>query len=222
MERIRRTLAATCIAILSNGGALPAHAATATPFTLYWTAPGDDGMSGRAVRYDVRHSTSPVTDITFLFATPLSGAPIPSVAGKPESMLVTGLADNVAHYIMIKTVDDAGNWSTISNQYKRPARTTGREPVPQSLSFSAPWPNPSRQPVQWSYSLPAPSRVRLELFDAHGRHVRTVADAEHESGAGTLTWDLLDDHGGRVNAGLYFARARLGGGEWRSQVLVVR
>lgn len=82
---------------------------------LQWTAPGGDGNTGSATQYDVRYSTSPITENTFAFSTPATGAPTPSVAGTLESMSVAGLAGGVEYYFAVKAKDEAGNISPISN-----------------------------------------------------------------------------------------------------------
>jgi hypothetical protein len=83
---------------------------------LEWTAPGDDGTTGRASGYDIRYSTSPITtETSWNSAIQATGEPIPSVAGTRESFIVTGLLNNTTYYFAIKTKDEADNWSGLSN-----------------------------------------------------------------------------------------------------------
>ena len=50
------------------------HAATsAVSVTLRWTAPGDDGLAGRATRYDLRYSKTLITAANFASATVVNG-----------------------------------------------------------------------------------------------------------------------------------------------------
>ncbi len=96
-----------------------ADLATSSPTTstvdLDWTAPGDDGATGTATTYDVRYSTSTITEGNWASATQATGEPIPSVAGSPESMTISGLTDSTTYYFAIKTSDEVPNESTISN-----------------------------------------------------------------------------------------------------------
>ena len=79
---------------------------TVSSATLTWTAPGDDDTVGTAAEYDLRYSAEPITEENWMLAESVEGEPIPSVAGSKE----------VYHcYIAIKTVDEAGNWSGLSN-----------------------------------------------------------------------------------------------------------
>lgn len=94
---------------------LAVQSVSGTIVQLQWTAPGGDGNSGSATQYDVRYSTVPIDDNNFAVATQASGAPTPSLAGTTESMSVTGLTGGVTYYFAIKSKDEAGNISPLSN-----------------------------------------------------------------------------------------------------------
>jgi hypothetical protein len=136
--------------------------------------------------------------------------------------VVTGLPDSVAVYMAIKSADEAGNWSAISNVVTRPVQTTDVDPSGLEFSFSPPRPNPARQSARWAYSLPQAATVQVDVFDVTGRHVHALASGTREAGRGELSWDLHDDRGGPVEAGLYFVKARLGPKGWTSRLVVVR
>jgi hypothetical protein len=128
---VRRTLtaddAAGRNAIYGGGGGadttkpaavldLAATDRTATSVTLSWTAPGDDGHTGTAARYDIRRATSgPITEATWAAAIPLTGEPAPLPANTPQAFAVTGLGCGTLHYFALKTSDEAFNTSAISN-----------------------------------------------------------------------------------------------------------
>ncbi len=88
---------------------------TATGAFLSWTAPGDDGMTGTATSYDIRYSESPITESSWDDAIEVAGEPAPLVAGSGQSYFMSGLTANSTYYFAIKTVDDVGNISLISN-----------------------------------------------------------------------------------------------------------
>ncbi len=84
--------------------------------TLTWTTPGDDSLTGTASAFDIRYSTSPITAANFASATRwTSGVPAPLAPGTSQSVQVTGLTQLTTYYFAMKTGDDAGNWSLISN-----------------------------------------------------------------------------------------------------------
>src|SRR5437867_8603587 len=68
---------------------------------LTWTATGDDGNTGRASRYEIRYSLTPITEANFA-SQPLAASPDPLPAGSAESAEVHGLAFNTSYFFAIK------------------------------------------------------------------------------------------------------------------------
>lgn len=89
-----------------------------TSVGLTWTAPGDDDFTGNAVSYDIRMSSAPITEANWLSASPVSGIPAPGAPGVAQSMTVNSLAPGTIYYFAMKTTDDAGNVSALSNSLK--------------------------------------------------------------------------------------------------------
>jgi len=94
---------------------LAAMGQTASSIALTWTAPGDDGSTGQAQAYDVRYDTSPLTEATWGEATAADGEPAPAIAGAAEALTVSGLSSQTLYYFAVKTTDEVGNESPISN-----------------------------------------------------------------------------------------------------------
>jgi hypothetical protein len=89
---------------------------TDSSLTLAWTAPGDDGHTGRAALYDLRWSRNMITsDADWAGATPASNPPTPQPAGSTEFFTVSGLAEEQTYYFALKSEDEAGNRSGLSN-----------------------------------------------------------------------------------------------------------
>jgi hypothetical protein len=82
---------------------------------LTWTASGDDGMIGQATTYDIRYSTQQLDETTWESATHVADEPLPQTAGATESFIVRGLQPNTTYSFAVKTQDEGGNWSAISN-----------------------------------------------------------------------------------------------------------
>jgi hypothetical protein len=91
---------------------------------LSWIAPGDDANVGTAAGYDLRVSTEVITEGNWDTAGQVIGEPIPSVAGTAEECTVGGLDSNTVYYFAIKAVDEAGNWSELSNVVNTGCDTT--------------------------------------------------------------------------------------------------
>ena len=93
----------------------PVIARAQTQVTLAWTAPGDDGNIGTAVVYAMRYSTSPITAANWDQAAAVPGVPAPQTAGTRQTVGVSGLVEGTTYYFAIRSQDDAGNWSPLSN-----------------------------------------------------------------------------------------------------------
>ena len=103
----------------------------------------------------------------------------------------------------------------------------GGQPVgvplaPTSFALLPPTPNPSRTGrTTFSWALPQASTIRLALYDARGRLVRSLIDGARPAGPAFVDWDGRDERGQAVAAGLYFARLDAGGLGVRTTRLVV-
>jgi hypothetical protein len=92
-----------------------AAGAGADTLALQWTAPGDDGTTGRVDHYEVRMSTTPITDANWSSAVVIDGAPSPLASGQHQSLVVRGLSRDTTYFFAVKAVDDASNVSPLSN-----------------------------------------------------------------------------------------------------------
>ena len=63
--------------------------------------------------------------------------------------------------------------------------------------------------------------ARLSVLDAGGRLIRDLPRASWKPGFTRVTWDLKDNQGRRVTAGLYFARLRTTRGSATARVVVL-
>ena len=90
------------------------------------------------------------------------------------------------------------------------------------VEFANPWPNPARAGVRISYTLPKAGWVNVDVFDIAGRMVRTLTHGTAEPGRTVLPWNLTDDHGRGLDAGIYLIRASLLGETFTRRVVVVR
>ena len=67
-------------------------------------------------------------------------------------------------------------------------------------------PNPAQANTIIEYDLPQPGRVRLTVFDLHGRRVKTLVDALMGTGRHAVHWNGSDAEGIRLPAGSYLYR----------------
>jgi hypothetical protein len=87
---------------------------TDSSLTVTWTAPGDDGSRGQAASYDLRYSLSPLP-AGWDTALAVTGLAPPRRAGLPETVTVAQLESHQVYRLALKTLDDAGNVSGLSN-----------------------------------------------------------------------------------------------------------
>lgn len=86
-------------------------------------------------------------------------------------------------------------------------RTVGNgEAMPPAFALRQNRPNPFSGTTEIRFELPVAAAVRLEVFDAQGRVVRTLADGSFPVGLHSVVWDERDASGTRVRPGIYFYR----------------
>lgn len=78
--------------------------------------------------------------------------------------------------------------------------------VPAGFSLEPNFPNPFNASTTIRYSLNALSQVRLTVYDAAGRRVRTLFDGTDVPGERSRQWNGLDDNGSPVPTGVYICR----------------
>jgi subtilisin family serine protease/PKD repeat protein len=83
--------------------------------TLGWIASGDDGAIGTASSYDLRYSSTTITEGNWAAATRVHGEPVPQISGSTETFIVTGLRPGTGYYFALKIRDNGGNESALSN-----------------------------------------------------------------------------------------------------------
>jgi parallel beta-helix repeat protein len=104
---------------------------TSDSATVTWKAPGDDGNVGTATTYDIRYSTSEITETNWDSAIQCLGEPVPNPAGTTETYTVTDLSPGTTYYFALKTADEVPNWSPLSN-------VVSVTITPPSISLTAP------------------------------------------------------------------------------------
>ncbi|MDQ7040265.1 MAG: DUF4623 domain-containing protein [Rhodothermus sp.] len=95
--------------------------------------------------------------------------------------------------------------------------------LPSDYQLSAAYPNPFRERMQFSVTLPLAKRISVRIYDMLGREVRTlVEDAYFGPGTYTFSWDGTDASGARVASGMYFYTLEFGRFRKVGQVMLVR
>ncbi|MEN8008357.1 MAG: hypothetical protein ABFS42_15215 [Candidatus Krumholzibacteriota bacterium] len=88
---------------------------TDTFAVLEWTSPADDGPLGRPYRYEIRISQEALTETNWMDISPRDGPNNPVDAGQTEEFVLPGLAPLTSYYAAVRSRDESGNFSEISN-----------------------------------------------------------------------------------------------------------
>ena len=105
-----------------------------------------------------------------------------------------------------------------SNQLP-PAAEQPEQPGELTLRAS---PNPFNPRTTLSFVNPVPGEVKLEIFDARGRRVRSLLNETAPAGERSIQWDGKDDRGQTLSTGLYFARVEAAGEASTRKVMVLK
>ncbi|MCB9249409.1 MAG: T9SS type A sorting domain-containing protein [Ignavibacteriales bacterium] len=72
------------------------------------------------------------------------------------------------------------------------------------------YPNPFNPTTLISYALPRSGSVTLKIYDMLGREVKTLVNAEQNSGVNTVQWNGDNNSGSRVSSGTYIYMIKAG------------
>jgi subtilisin family serine protease len=93
-----------------------------------------------------------------------------------------------------------------------PANPTPTEQalVPKVFALRQNQPNPFSASTLIQFELPVEAEVRLEIFDASGRRISSLARGNWPAGFHSVKWDRRDQAGHAVGAGVYLYRIQAG------------
>lgn len=118
-------------------------------------------------------------------------------------------------------------WDENGNLLRREAKafTVDVEPGPGAalLYWLGPAaPNPFGKGTQIRFSLAERTHVRLDVYDAAGRHVRSIVNEELGPGEHGTVWDGLSDAGRRLPSNVFFYVLKAGSFEATRQMVLLR
>jgi hypothetical protein len=87
-----------------------------------------------------------------------------------------------------------------------PVSTVTTIAIPTTKRLSRNYPNPFKSSTEITFDISFSTVVRLDIFDAMGRHVRTLADGSLEAGSYEYEWDGRSHAGIPLASGIYVAR----------------
>jgi len=97
-----------------------------------------------------------------------------------------------------------------------------QEIIPPNFYLSQNYPNPANAGTYIKYALPKATKVRLEVYDAMGRAIRTLIEDTQKPGIYRIYWDGTDRRGVKVSSGIYFYRMETRGFKSTKKMIVLR
>jgi hypothetical protein len=122
----------------------------------------------------------------------------------PNASLVEALVDDFLLTAVFNTEGVDGNFNV---------RLT-------SLSQNAP--NPFNPITKISFALAQAGPVKLAVYDAAGREVRTLITGVQDAGQHQITWNGTDNSGHPVGSGTYFCRLHAGEKNYSSRMVLLK
>jgi hypothetical protein len=101
-------------------------------------------------------------------------------------------------------------------------QTAGQGNLPSVFALYANQPNPFHSMTTLRYALPKNEQVRLSVFDASGRVVKTLVHAQKEAGYHTVRWDGRDGSGCDLPNGIYFYKLETGDFTEMKKMVLIR
>ena len=86
------------------------------------------------------------------------------------------------------------------------SQTGDEPPLPRADALEPNYPNPFNPSTTIAFSVAAPGRVTLRVYDVSGRLVRTLLDGTMPAGRHEARWDGRTDRGAAAASGVYFCR----------------
>jgi Tol biopolymer transport system component len=213
-----------------------------TSAAVTWTDVGDDSLTGEACQVRIAYSVSPITESNF-FNCGTFPTQTPAEPGTERcANLTSGLSAGTTYYFALKTQDDAGNWSAISNVASGTTldgnnhgevicsdgmalghtADSPEQVLPAAFALHPAEPNPASSSTRIRFDLPRAANVRLEIFDLQGRRVAQLVSGFLPAGYHVSEWSGATASGRPVGPGVYLCRFAAGDFHGRQKVVVLR
>ena len=134
-----------------------------------------------------------------------------------ENNNVVDVVNNTNSNPFILTAPNAQGTYTVNAGYKSP-REFGTDSVsftPTGINFPSPdhslstfdlmpnHPNPFNNQTIIRFAVPKTARVKLNIFDLNGKHIRTLTEDYYQKGIHSVRWNGKNDDGLPVASGVY-------------------
>jgi len=138
-----------------------------------------------------------------------------------DTVMVQYLIDQVAGFLLYNEGPGTDN-PIVIQKWQNPSGIQGPNVIPPRQMEVAVGPNPFRRSTRLAYSVPRRGNVSLDVFDAAGRIVRTLAGGRSDPGRFSAVWDGRSQTGALVPEGVYLYRYEFDGRHLTGKLMVTR
>jgi Zn-dependent metalloprotease len=145
--------------------------------------------------------------------------PLSDYFSRPGLVQLRFIAEDAGDGSLVEAmVDDF----TLVGEFLDPTPVEGAPELRLAFELQQNHPNPFNPSTRVAFSLDRGGPASLQVFDARGRHVRTLVDGDLPAGAHTVTWSGDDAQGRPVSSGVYFYRLVAGDQQAERRMLLVK
>ncbi|MEP0860319.1 MAG: T9SS type A sorting domain-containing protein [Ignavibacterium sp.] len=145
---------------------------------LIWTTPSDNGLLGGPFNYYFKYSNSPINNSQWNQYPEIPFNKSVKAAGEVDTLRIPALGNDSVYYIAVKSSDDFGNLSEISNQAQFNTTLVGIDDkyIPKEFFVYPVYPNPFNPQTNIRITVPEISRVSLKVYSVVGELVDTISE----------------------------------------------
>ncbi|MCD6117076.1 T9SS type A sorting domain-containing protein, partial [bacterium] len=190
-----------------------------------WTGTGEGSYTGTEASYTVTMNNPITEDASWKTQYYLTTAENPDEGGDITPAPPGAWYDEGATASVDVTVNDGYKWDGWSGDLTgttKPTTITMDAPksvtanfsvdsdveedtkVPTEFALTQNYPNPFNPETVISYSTPKSAQVRIEIYNALGKKIRTLVDDYVQAGQHQIIWDGKNDNGIQVSTGIYY------------------
>lgn len=101
-------------------------------------------------------------------------------------------------------------WFGVERYSNRTTALNNEPAAPSDFRLDQNYPNPFNSTTTIKYYVPHESHIKIDIFDALGRRVKSLFDQKQSRGIYSITWEGKDDQNANVPSGVYFLSMRSG------------
>ncbi len=99
--------------------------------------------------------------------------------------------------------------------------TDSEDLIPQRTELLGNFPNPFNPVTSIRFTLSETAKIKIDVFNAKGRHVKTLINDHLIPASYSFDWNGQDDYGNQVGSGVYLYRMQLNGSNFATRKMIL-